>query len=236
MAETPLLERYAATETEVEKACVSAGRKRDEILLLAVSKFQTAQAVLEVAAAGQKDFGENYAQEARAKREIANAAAPDLRWHFIGHIQSRKARDIAGQYALIHSVDSIRIAEALEKYHGEARQNILIEVNIGEEPQKSGVMPSDLTELALHIVGGLPRLNLRGLMCMPPVFDAGEAARPYFAKLRELRDNLEKEIGEKLPELSMGMSGDFPGAIAEGATIIRIGAGIFGPRPTRRPD
>lgn len=236
MACPPLVERYADVEAQVEKACVSAGRRRDEVRLIAVSKFHPAQAILEVARAGQLEFGENYVQEAEAKRAELAELLPNLRWHLIGHLQSRKAAQVAGRYTLIHTLDTCKLADALEKRLEGNVQDVLIEVNIGSEGQKSGVEPDGLAALATHIAEKCPHLNLLGLMCMPPVYDSGDAARPFFARLRHLRDGLEKGLGKKLPELSMGMSGDFPGAIAEGATIIRVGTGIFGPRPARPAD
>lgn len=228
-----LLDRYAAVEARVRDACASHGRERDDVLLIAVSKFHPAPAILDLAEAGQMDFGENYVQEAEAKKVALVKHAPNLRWHLIGHVQSRKAPQVAGKYELIHTVDNIKLANALNRHLKDSVQDVLIEVNIGAEPQKSGVMPQDLPVLAESIMKNCPQILLRGLMCLPPVFDSGDAARPYFTRLRKLRDNLERELGCKLPELSMGMSGDFDGAIAEGATIIRIGTAIFGPRPTK---
>lgn len=231
-----LLERYARVQEEIAAACARAGRRRSDVLLLAVSKFQPVEAVAAMAAAGQTDFGENYVQEALAKREaLANTdAGPNIAWHMIGHVQMRKAGQIAGSFALMHTLDSIRLADALERRleQDNCRQACLIEVNIAAEPQKAGTMPENLAELAEHVAKNCPAIDLRGLMCLPPVFDSGEAARPYFARLRQLRDDLSLKLGRELPHLSMGMSGDFGAAIEEGATIVRIGTGIFGPRPT----
>lgn len=236
-----LLERYGKVCAQVEAACREAGRDRSEVLLLAVSKFQPAEAIATLARAGQADFGENYVQEAWSKREtlVAENECASLRWHMIGHVQSRKARLVAGSFTLLHSLDSQKLASALERdlaaenAAANVAQDALIEVNIGEEQQKAGVMPADLPRLAEYVIEQCPHLRLRGLMCLPPVFDSGDAARPYFAKLRKLRDNLQKQTGVALPELSMGMSGDFAAAIAEGSTIVRIGTSIFGPRPAR---
>lgn len=226
-------ERYLKVEAQVASACASAGRRREDVLLLAVSKFQPPEAIIEVARAGQRDFGENYAQEARNK--MARLAEPGLRWHMIGHLQTRKAKSVAGEFALIHSLDNKDLADGIERRLDDRQQDVLIEVNIGGEPQKAGVLAADLDRFAAHILENCPSLRLRGLMCLPPVFDNAEASRPFFEKLRLLRDQLEKRFGLKLPELSMGMSGDFQAAIAEGATIVRIGTAIFGPRPALRP-
>lgn len=224
--------RYQEVEAEVARACASAGRRREEVVLLAVSKFQPLEAILEVAQAGQRDFGENYLQEAKEKME--RLAGHDLRWHMIGHLQTRKARSAAGAFELIHSLDNEALADGLQKRIQDGAQDVLIEVNIGSEPQKSGVMAAEVDKLAAYVLENCPSLRLRGLMCMPPIFDNGEASRPFFEKLRLIREQLEKRFGLKLPELSMGMSGDFQAAIAEGATIVRIGTAIFGPRPARR--
>jgi len=228
-----ILERYAHVEEEVAAACRKACCRRDNVLLLAVSKFQAASAISAVASMGQSDFGENYVQEALAKREALAGENVSLRWHMIGHVQTRKASQIAGVFQMIHTMDSSRLADAFERKLAQtgASQDVLIEVNIAAEPQKAGIMPAELSGLGQHILENCPHINLRGLMCLPPVFDSGEASRPYFAKLRSLRDNLARELGVKLPELSMGMSGDFGAAIVEGATIVRIGTRIFGPRP-----
>ena len=225
--------RLAGVNQEIWAACRASGRDPGEVRLVAVSKFQPERAIREAALAGQTAFGENYVQEANAKQTAFSDFEKQLEWHMIGHVQSRKARDVAGRYALIHSLDSTRLADALERHLEAASQKVLIEVNIGEESQKTGIMPQEAGSLARHVLEKCPHLALNGLMCMAPVYDAGEQARPYFRALRELRDRLEREIGHELPELSMGMSGDFCAAIAEGATIVRIGTGIFGPRPAR---
>ena len=241
MGDTLLLERYARVLDCIDAACASAGRSRESVRLIAVSKLHPAESLAQVAAAGQIDFGENYVQEALQKRQdlSANPATAaqcaGIRWHMIGHVQSRKAPLVAGAFNLVHTLDSRKLADAFERRlaEGGARQPVLFEVNVGGESQKSGVMPADLPELADYVLEHCPHLEVQGLMCLPPVFDAGEAARPYFARLRELRDTLSTRLGLPLPELSMGMSGDFEGAVAEGATMVRIGTDIFGPRPAK---
>ncbi len=229
--------RLARVRERLERACAACGRRPGDVLLVAVSKFHPASDVAAVAAAGQVDFGENYVQEALEKRgELAGVpAAARIRWHMIGHVQSRKAAQVAGAFVLIHTLDSVRLADALERRLADsgAMQPVLMEINIGEEPQKAGVMAADAAALAEHVLARCPHLEMRGRMCLPPVFDAGDAARPYFARLRRLGEDLRSRLGIGLPELSMGMSGDFAAAVAEGATIVRIGTDIFGPRPVK---
>lgn len=229
--------RYEAVLERLDKAVANAGRRRDEVTLVAVSKLHPAEDVAAVAAAGQVDFGENYVQEALQKwQELAeNAACAHIRWHMIGHVQSRKAAQVAGAFALVHTLDSRKLADTMERrlVALDRRQPVLFEINVGDEPQKSGIAAADLPELADYVLEQCPHLEVQGLMCLPPVFDAGDAARPYFARLRNLRDVLRQRTGLPLPHLSMGMSGDFPGAVKEGATIVRIGTDIFGPRPPK---
>lgn len=236
MTAEEIISRYNRVEDRILEACASAGRKRKDVTLIAVSKFQPESAILAAAAAGQADFGENYMQEALAKeRDLLNKTSQPLRWHMIGHVQSRKAAAAAGAFELIHTVDSEKLAHGLEKKlaMSSGGQDILIEVNVGEEKQKSGVSEENLFQLADVIEEQCPHLRMLGLMCIPPVYDAGDGARPYFAKLASLREKLKMRLGRDLPHLSMGMSGDFPVAIAEGATLIRIGTAIFGPRPVK---
>lgn len=233
-ASTQVARNYEEVLEALERACQHAGRKRDELTLVAVSKFHSPDAIKIVAEAGQIDFGENYLQEAEEKKALL-AVYKDIRWHMIGHVQSRKAAAVAGGFALVHSLDSIKLAKGMEKAlaANDTEQDVLIEVNIADEPQKGGVATGELQNLAEYLESSCPHLKLRGLMCLPPVFDSGEAARPYFAKLYKLRDVLSQSLDRTLPELSMGMSGDFQAAIMEGASIVRIGTDIFGPRPVK---
>lgn len=230
-----LTRNLAAVRGRIAAACARAGRPADSVRLVAVSKFHPASDILALVAAGQREFGESYAQEALAKQDALTGA--DILWHFVGGVQTKKARQLAGRFALIHSLDSEKLARELANRALAARvlQPVLIEVNMGEE-QKAGVDESGLSALAefvLSLQDGGCGLDLQGLMCLPPLFDAPEAARPYFAHLRELRDGLERELGAWLPQLSMGMTGDFEAAIEEGATIVRVGTSIFGARPRR---
>ncbi len=220
--------RWRAVRVAVDAACVAAGRAPAEVTIVAVSKRHPAAAVDAVVAAGATDVGENYAQELVAKRAAVGAA---VRWHFIGRLQRNKARLVAGQVALVHAVDAVDLAEELGRRARAAGaiQPILAAVNVGGEAQKSGVAAAEAPALiaALRAVDGV---RLDGLMTMPPPADDPEVVRPAFRALRRLRDEL-ATAASPLPHLSMGMSGDFAVAIAEGATLVRIGTAIFGERP-----
>ena len=225
----PLLARYRTVRQRIEEAARSSGRDPSGILLVAVSKFHEAAKVESLARlGGQLDFGESYIQEALPKQQLVSAP---VRWHFIGHLQTNKARFLPGKFHLFHGLDSIRLAHALHSkcLSADTRQKVLIQVNLGGEAQKSGASEAVLLPLAETVLS-LQGLDLQGLMLMPPLEAEGEASRPYFSKLRALREMLEQRLGKRLPHLSMGMSGDYPQAIAEGATMIRIGTDIFGPR------
>ncbi len=235
---TLLEERWRGVLDNMAEAVKRAGRREGSVRLVAVSKFHPASDIAELCRLGQKDFGENYIQEARAKQE--ELAGLDIRWHAIGPVQTNKARDVAGHFSLLHTLDRVDLARALVRRLPEgASQDVLIQVNVGEEPQKSGVLPAALPPLFDALLsGGLigtegPGIRVRGLMCLPPRCGEGEEARPYFVMLRRIRDDMEKRFGLSLPELSMGMSGDYREAVAEGATLIRVGTDIFGPRPVK---
>ncbi|MBQ9536489.1 MAG: YggS family pyridoxal phosphate-dependent enzyme [Desulfovibrionaceae bacterium] len=234
MSQESLCARYTRVLESIDVACARFGRDATSVQLLAVSKFHTVEAIFALQALGQRVFGENYVQEALAKMQTfaAKGLDPKASFHLIGHVQSRKASSVAGRFALIHTLDSKKLATALEKQLAlqNMLQDVLIEVNIAKEPQKNGVKIEDLRPLVAHLKEQCPHIKLQGLMCMPPFAAQGELARPYFASLRGLKEELEAEWGS-LPHLSMGMSSDFPWAIAEGATIVRIGTAIFGPRP-----
>jgi pyridoxal phosphate enzyme (YggS family) len=214
-------DNLVAVERRIAGACLRAGRKREEVTLVAVSKTKPAEMIDEAIAAGVTDVGENRVQEARDKRPLTRGLA---RWHLIGHLQSNKAKDAVRLFDVIHSVDSVALAEKLSRAASSAAkvQDVLLEVNIGSEPQKSGAIPADVAALAKG-VSALDALNLRGLMAIPPAGEP-EQARRWFRELRAMRDTL------GLAELSMGMTDDFEVAIEEGATLVRVGRAIFGER------
>ncbi|MBI2961231.1 MAG: YggS family pyridoxal phosphate-dependent enzyme [Betaproteobacteria bacterium] len=212
----------------IAAACAGAGRSAGEVLLVAVSKTHPPEAVREAVRAGQRDFGENYVQEALGK--IAALADAALAWHFIGPIQSNKTRAIAENFRWAHTVDREKIAVRLSDQRPEhlPALQVCIEVNVSGEETKSGVAPEALGALAKSVCA-LPRIKLRGLMAIPEPSTDMALARRRFRMLRELRDDLNRD-GLALDTLSMGMSADLEAAIAEGATIVRVGAAIFGER------
>lgn len=222
-----IAERWREVRGRVTEACTAAGRSPDSVTIIAVSKTHPAAAIREALAAGATDFGENYAQELATKMsEVTDARA---RWHFIGRLQSNKAKLVAGKVALVHAVDSVSLGTELAKRAGGAVQPILISVNVAGEETKGGVSPADAPALARALLANAG-LRLDGLMTMPPPSDDPEASRPAFEALAKLRDQLASELGQPLPVLSMGMSGDFEVAIACGATHVRVGTAIFGAR------
>lgn len=208
----------AALETRIAAACARAGRRRDEVKLVAVSKTFPARDVELAIEAGMTDAGENKVQEARDKKPLVPSNA---RWHLIGHLQSNKAKDAVRIFNVIQTVDSLDLAEKLARVADAVggRQEVLLQVNIGREPQKSGAAPDEVPALVRGI-SAIPSLHLGGLMTIPPLGDP----RVYFQEMRAMRDDL------GLAELSMGMTDDFETAIEEGATIIRVGRAIFGSR------
>ncbi|ROR34490.1 YggS family pyridoxal phosphate-dependent enzyme [Inmirania thermothiophila] len=222
------LERVRA---RIAAAAAAAGRDPAAIRLVAVSKTHPAEAVAAAADAGQRDFGESYVQEAAGK--IDALAGRDLVWHFIGPIQSNKTRAIAARFHWVHGVDRIKVAERLsaQRPQGLPPLEVCIQVNVSGEATKSGCSPEALPALA-EAVARLPRLRLRGLMAIPAPCDDPEAQRRPFRRLRELLEGL-RARGLALDTLSMGMSDDLEAAVAEGATVVRIGTAIFGLRPRR---
>ncbi len=220
-------ERFTIVQARLGAAAYKAGRDASSIRLVLASKTQPSEAIRAAANAGARDFGENYVQEAIAKRaELSDLT--DIRWHLIGHLQTNKVKIAANAFALIHSVDSVRLAEALARAQPSPRVHALIEVNLGGEASKTGVAPDGVAAI---LDAARDKLEIDGLMTIPPPTASAEAARPYFAQLRELRDRLAGQSGYALSELSMGMSDDFEVAIEEGATIVRIGRAVFGERP-----
>jgi pyridoxal phosphate enzyme (YggS family) len=220
-------ERFTIVQARVGAAAYKAGRDASSIRLVLASKTQPSDAIRAAANAGARDFGENYVQEAIAKRaELSDLT--DIRWHLIGHLQTNKVKVAASAFALIHSVDSVRLAEALARAQPSPRVHALIEVNLGGEASKTGVAPEGVAAI---LDATRDKLEIDGLMTIPPSAGSAEAARPYFAQLRELRDRLATQSGYALSELSMGMTDDFEVAVEEGATIVRIGRAVFGERP-----
>jgi hypothetical protein len=227
-----LAENLAAIQQRIRAACERAGRDPATVELLAVTKSQPPEVVQAAAALGLTLFGENKVQEARAKIPLCSGR---LRWHFIGHLQTNKCRDAVELFEMIQSVDSLHLAQELNKRAEQAAKRIpvLLEVNVAGERRKFGYAPERLLA-ELPALNALPRLEIRGLMTVPPWSPEPEKVRPHFRRLRELREQCEQILGAPLPHLSMGMSGDFEVAIEEGATIVRIGTALFGPRPTAK--
>ena len=227
-----LQRRLAHVQSRIASAAKRAGRTGDEVQLIAVSKTHPPDLLREAIAAGVTDLGENRVQEADEKvGEIDREAA---RWHLIGHLQSNKARRAVQLFDVIHSLDSVSLAEKLERACQDLQREelpVLIQVDLGHEATKSGVAENNLPGL-IKAVNACERLSLIGLMTLPPFFDDAELTRPFFLKLRELRDRfaLQGAFGNRVGDLSMGMTHDFEVAIEEGATMVRVGTAIFGAR------
>lgn len=225
-----IAERLMEIRKDISGAAVRAGRNPDEVRLVAVSKTRPAADVIAAFQAGQIIFGENYVQEFAAK---ALQVPQPVEWHFIGHLQSNKVRQIAGLVSMIHSLDRLSLAEEINRQWGKIGKvcDVLVQVNISGETTKSGMDAENALGMVRDIAR-LPNIRIKGLMTMPPFFDDPEAARPYFAELKRLSDLIEGYglAGVEMKELSMGMSGDFEAAIREGATLVRIGTAIFGER------
>ena len=224
----PISENLNDIRRRISAAAARSGRRENEVKLVAVSKTHPAETLREAIAAGVSVFGENKVQEAEGK--IAEIGRRDAEWHLIGHLQSNKARKAVQLFDFIHSVDSVELAQRLERICGDERReslSVLVQVDLALEATKSGVPESGLPEL-VEVIRGCRHLKLEGLMVLPPFFDDPEVTRPFFRRLRELRDEL-------IPggHLSMGMSHDFEVAIEEGATIVRVGTAIFGERSYR---
>ncbi|MGH7791104.1 MAG: YggS family pyridoxal phosphate-dependent enzyme [Thermodesulfobacteriota bacterium] len=226
-----IAENLKSIRERIEKAANRAGRNPEEVKLLAVTKEVDAERIIEAARCGVDTFGENYAQELRDKHDVVEKAlGKKIKWHFIGRLQRNKVKYVLDKAELIHSLDSLSAAEEINKKADKLgiKALVLLEVNIGEEEAKGGIRPEQVEGFMAEL-GRFPHITVEGLMTMPPFFDNAEMARPYFKQLRQLRDKLQVRF-PNLRELSMGMTGDFEIAIEEGATIVRIGTGIFGPR------
>ena len=226
-----LKNRLEHVNQRIKQAAETCTRQADSIRLIAVSKTMPAEIVEQAIKAGVTDLGENYIQEAREK--INTLAMHSVRWHFIGHLQSNKAKYAVRMFDLIHSVDSMKLATALDKYAQKIAkiQPILVQVNVANEATKSGI-EVEATSHLLKEISQLENIAVKGLMTMPPYFNAPDRVRPFFSALRSLRDQIQKEQipNISVDELSMGMTGDFEVAIREGATMVRIGTAIFGER------
>ena len=239
-APSPLNARLQAVHARIERAALHAGRDPAEVALLAVAKRKTAAEVVAGVRAGLSEIAENYAQEALAKipevrQQLGPAAGP--RWHFVGRLQRNKARQVVEHFDVLHTLDRAALGDALERRAAEAgrRLDVFVQVDLCGEPQKGGAAPEALPAL-LETSLGWPHLDVRGLMTLPAEPRNPEDSRPAFARLRALRDELRPlPGGASLDELSMGMSADFEVAIQEGATIIRVGSALFGPRDDPGP-
>jgi PLP dependent protein len=216
----------------IRAACDRCDREPNSVTLLAVTKSQPPEMVRAAADLGLTLFGENKVQEAKAKIPLCPSR---LRWHFIGHLQSNKCRDTIGLFEMIQSVDSLPLAQEISKRAEQAARTlpVLLEVNVAGEASKFGYPPERLLA-ELKAIGALPRIEIHGLMAVPPWSAEPEKSRPHFRRLRELKLECERVLGIPLPHLSMGMSGDFEVAIEEGATMVRLGTALFGPRPKAR--
>ncbi|MEP7290154.1 MAG: YggS family pyridoxal phosphate-dependent enzyme [Chloroflexota bacterium] len=237
-----ITENLSRVRENIAAACARAGRDPASVTLVAVSKTQPPSAVLEAAAAGVQHFGENRVEEAVNKIPVVNRQAHGLLiWHMIGHIQSRKAKDVSTLFRKVHSVDTVKLAEKLSReiVERDERLDVLLEINISGEVSKSGFAAVNWQQDAdiraqlwqdVKLIASLPGLNLCGLMTMAPIVEDIEQARPVFSSLARLQQSLAEQLAVPLPDLSMGMTDDYPVAIEEGATLIRIGRAVFGER------
>ena len=224
--------RLGEIRNRIEAAARRSNRSADQITLIAISKTHPAEVIKAGLDAGITDFGENRVQEAEGK--ITKLGRSTARWHLVGHLQANKARRAVALFDVIHSLDSVGLAQRLNRLCVEEQRGnlpVLIQVDLGGEETKTGIDPRDLPAL-LEALEDCPKLQLNGLMTLPPYFENPDCARPYFKTLRELRDDLQAQgrFGDQLGELSMGMSHDFEIAIQEGATMVRVGTAIFGER------
>lgn len=229
MSESDIRANLAAVDERIAAAARRAGRREDAVLLVTVSKTVDVERIRQAVAAGVRALGENRVQEAREKIAALGRPVP---WHLIGHLQTNKVKDAVEGFDLIHSVDRLPLAEALSRRAMEAgrRVDVLVQVNVGEEPQKGGLRGDEL-RAALEAMAALPGLRLRGLMTIPPLPQVPEDSRPHYKEMRRLLDAARGWGHEaEFSELSMGMSGDFEVGVEEGATIVRVGTAIFGPR------
>jgi PLP dependent protein len=227
-----IAENLEVVKTRKAQAAAKSNRSPDDIELVAVTKTHSAETVRETIDSGHLLFGESKVQEARAKIPLLPS---NLRWHFIGHLQKNKVRHALPLFELIHSVDSLELAQAIDRIAHEdgLHPRILLEVNVAGEASKFGFRPDKLRQ-EMESLLAMPRLSIEGLMCIPPLGQDAEASREYFVTLRELRNSFENDFELKLPHLSMGMTNDYTVAIEEGATLIRVGTAIFGERSKKQ--
>jgi pyridoxal phosphate enzyme (YggS family) len=223
-------ERLVRVREQIARAAERAGRRAEDVTLIAVSKTFDSATVQQAVDAGARDLGENRVQEAITKVAMVQG---NVRWHLIGHLQSNKARQAVEAFEVIHTIDSSQLAERLDRVAGETgrRPGVLVQVDLAHEPTKTGADESELPAI-IEALDSARHLEFRGLMTLPPFFDSPEQTRPYFRRLREILEGLNRGRGpeQKLTELSMGMSHDFEAAIEEGATMVRVGTAIFGSR------
>jgi pyridoxal phosphate enzyme (YggS family) len=223
-----ITENLERVRDQIAKAAANSGRSTNEVELVAITKTHPAEKVREAIEAGQTLFGESRVQEARAKIPELSS---NVRWHFVGHLQKNKVRQGLPLFEMIHSVDSLALAQDINRIAEEEGlyPRVLLEVNVAGEGSKFGFAPADLHR-QMEALLALSRLSIEGLMCIPPLAAESEDSRKFFVQVRELRDSLEKEFNMKLPQLSMGMTQDFPIGVEEGATLVRVGTAIFGER------
>ena len=227
-----ILDNLERVREQIAQAAAKAGRDVKDVELVAIAKTHPAEKVREAVEAGQTLFGESRVQEARAK---ITELSSNIRWHFVGHLQKNKVRQALPLFEMIHSVDSLALAQDINRIAEEEGlyPRGLLEVNVAGEGSKFGFGPANLRE-QIEALLALPRLSIEGLMCIPPLAVESEDSRKFFVQVRELRDSLEKEFNIKLPQLSMGMTQDFPIGIQEGATLVRVGTAIFGERSKKQ--
>lgn len=234
MAQNSIRENLLRVQDRIAAAAQRSGRRSEEITLVGVSKTHPADVIRAAYDAGLRHFGENRVQEWEGKS--AGVGGLEATWHLVGHLQSNKAARAARLFSSVDSVDDLALAQRLDRARGEfgvgEKLRVLVEVRLQHEESKSGVNIAEVPSLAESVLK-LPQLELAGLMCIPPFQEDAEAVRPLFAKLRELRGDLERKLGCKLPVLSMGMSHDFEVAVEEGATEVRVGTALFGERHTK---
>ena len=230
-------ENLELVEANIREACAAAGRDRSEVTLIAVSKTNPAERIRVAYDLGVRDFGENKVKEMLGKEP---QLPEDIRWHLIGHLQTNKVKFVVGKVDMIESIDSVHLMDAVEKQAAKVgvTQDIMLEVNIGDEESKGGADKSEVLALARHTLE-CPHLRLRGIMCIPPATASDEENRRYFQETSQLFIDIKGELGDNSTNidcLSMGMSGDYPLAIEEGSTMVRVGTALFGARPPWHPQ